>query len=617
MESTQSVRSPRSGLQILVSLTKRYPSSLGMILLLAFLASLVSAPTPYLGKIIIDDLIFRGGSSASHAVNSWFGISHSVWMIAAIVLLGVLLKVLGGLIGGWQCFYILRITRNVLYELRLDTASKLMGTRQQDIEKIESSRIASRLGFDVDKMDGAIFTILKGFVGSFFLVIVVLVFMLFLNIWLTLIVLVTMPVTAALTAWSYRKLQEFNRTESDRLASLTATTTEVFSAIRVIRTFAAEPFFLDRFRSRCEALRYDGFLHWSSFHAINILLVILSSLGGDIFLLVGGILAIQGKISFGSFFAFYGFQAMLWGPIGVLLNAGQTLQIGSASAEKVEELSLMPQEPYLSESEKPVPATFDGRIRAENLSFSYDGLEPVLRDVSFSIEPGSMVALVGQSGSGKTTLASLLLGLYLPTEGGLFVDDVDIRDWDLRDLRGQTGAVLQESAIFDASLRMNLCMGIEYPDDRIWAALAAAHIDDFVRSLPNQLDEPSGINGTRLSGGQKQRIAIARVFLKNPSFLVLDEATSALDSETEKAIQRSFDALMAGRTSVVIAHRLSTIFQADQILVLHHGKLIENGTHDELVQRSDGHYRRLYEAQVEGMIPMSGATRHLRRKSQS
>jgi len=180
-------------------------------------------------------------------------------MIGAIVLLGVLLKLLGGLIGGWQCYYILRITRNSLFGLRLDTASKLMGARQQDIEKIESSRIAARLGFDVEKMDGATLMILRNFLSSFFLMFVVLAFMLFLNVWLTVIVLATMPVTAALTMWSYRRLQAFNREESDRLANLTATTSEIFGALRVIRTFAAEPFFLGRFRSRCEALRYEGF----------------------------------------------------------------------------------------------------------------------------------------------------------------------------------------------------------------------------------------------------------------------------------------------------------------------------------------------------------------------
>ncbi len=609
MTSPEASHPSPSGMKILVDLARRYPRLLTYIFVLAFLSSLVSAPTPYLAKIIIDDLIFRGGSGAGHEVSKWLGISHTVWMIFAIVLLGILLKVVGSLLGGWQCHYILRITRNALYEMRMETALRLMGGSQRKMEKIEASRIAARLGFDVNQMDGAIFAILRNFVTSAFLIVDVLGFMLFLNVWLTVIVLATMPVTAALSVYAYRKLRVFSREESDRLANLNSTATETFNALRVIRVFSAEPFFLDRLQTRCEALRYEGLYHWTRFHALNLLLILLSSLGGDIFLLVGGILAIQGEITFGSFFAFYGYQAMLWGPIGTLLNAGQTLQTGTASAEKVRSLGEIEQEPYLiTEGVRPETA-FRGEIKAEDLGFSYDSRESVLQDISFTIEPGTMTALVGQSGSGKTTLANLLLGMYLPTEGKCLIDGLDIRKWDLRALRSNMGVVLQDATLFNDTVRTNVCLGREYSDERIWAALAAAHIDDFVRALPKKLDESVGISGMSLSGGQRQRMAIARVFLKNPAFLILDEATSALDSETEKAIQRSFDALMAGRTSVVIAHRLSTIYQADQIIVLHQGRLVEKGTHDELVSRPAGHYRELYEAQIEGMIPMSGATR--------
>ncbi len=596
-------------MRILVDVARRYPQLLGIILALGFLASLVSAPTPYLAKIIIDDLIFRGGATAGHEVTGFFGISHTIWMIAAIVLLGILLKAAGSLLGGWQCHYILQITRNALYDVRLDTALKLMGGTQQKLEKIEGGRIAARLGFDVNQMDSAIFTIFRNLVSNVFLIIVVLGFMLLLNPWLTFVALATMPFTAALSFYSHRKLRDFSREESDRIADLTATSAETFSALRIIRVFTAEPFFLGRFQKRCEAMRYEGLYHWTRFHSLNLLLVLLSSVGGDIFLLVGGILAIQGEITFGSFFAFYGYQAMLWGPISVLLNASQTLQTGTASAEKVRELSLIEQEPYLDGSHTEPPGPFRGEIRAEKLGFCYTEDEYVLQGLNFNIQPGSMVALVGQSGSGKTTLASLLLGMYAPTDGKLLVDNLDVRDWDLRALRSHMGVVLQDATLFNDTLRTNLCMGREYPEEQIWEALAAARLDTFVRSLPKQLDEQAGISGLRLSGGQKQRIAIARVFLKNPELIVLDEATSALDSETEKIIQNSFDALMAGRTAVVIAHRLSTIYQADQILVLHNGHLVESGTHDELVSRPAGHYRELYEAQVEGMIPMSGATR--------
>ena len=408
---------------------------LTMVIVLGFLSSLISAPTPYLAKIIIDDLIFRGGASAGHEVSNFLGVSHTIWMIAAIVLLGIFLKIVGSGLGGWQCYYILRMTRDALYEIRLDTALLLMGGRQEKIEKIEGSRIASRLGFDVNQMDSSVFTIFRDFLSGIFLILVVLGFMLVLNAWLTIIVLTTMPLTAALSYYSSRRLRAFGRAESDRVANLSATTAETFSAMRIIRAFTAEPFFLDRFQKRCEALRYQGLYHWTRFHAVNILLRLLSSLGGDIFLLVGGILAIQGQITFGAFFAFYGYQAMLWGPIAILLNSGQTLQTGIASAEKVQDTGNIEQESYLLEPRSQPDGEFRGEIRAENLCFSYNETDPVLRDLSFEIEPGSMVALVGQSGSGKTTLANLLLGMYLPTSGVLAVDGMDLRDWDLRALR--------------------------------------------------------------------------------------------------------------------------------------------------------------------------------------
>lgn len=578
-----------------------------MTLLLGFLAALAAAPTPYLAKVIIDDFIFQEGGES--ATSGWFGLSQTLWMIAGIVGLGILLKLLSSLLGGWQCHYILQITRNSLFGLRLATAEALMGARQEAIDRIEPGRIASRLGLDINQIDGATFTLLRNAVTSAFTLVVVLGFMLWLDVLLTLVVLATMPATAALSVWSYRKLMEFNREESDRSAALTASCAEIFGALRVIRVFTAEAFFLARLRDRSEAMRFEGIRHWTIFHAINLLLVLLGSLGGDIFLLVGGVLAIEGSITFGDFFAFYGYQAMLWGPVAILLGAGQQSQIGTASAEKVDELLQISREPYLDLPATPADMPFTGHIEAKNLCFSYRGGEPVLRDLTFEIRPGTVTALVGQSGSGKTTLASLFTGLILPTDGTCLIDGLDISRWDLRELRRHMGVVLQDSILFNDTLHANLCMGTEHADERIWAALAAAHADGFVRKLPSGLDERIGADGVSFSGGQRQRLAIARVFLKDPAFLVLDEATSALDSETEKAIQRSFEALLAGRTSVVIAHRLSTIYRADQILVLHQGRLVESGTHEDLVGRAEGHYRELFEAQVEGMIPLSGATR--------
>ena len=608
---TMTIAPERGGYGLMMRLVWRYPRLLAMIGLLAFLGPLVTAPSPYLGKIIIDDIIFRQMQAPGNVeVTAWLGVPTSIWMLGTIVLLGVMLKLLGSIIGGWQSHYILQITRNSLHELRLDTAERVIGAEQKYFETTGAGRIAARLTHDSGQMDGAIFALLRTFMNASFTIVIVMVFMLAMNPWLTLIVLATMPVTAFLTIVSYRKLRDFAREESDRWAGMTSTATEIFGAVKIIRAFCAEPAFLKRLQERSEAVRFQGIHHWTTWHTINGLLGLLSSLGADIFLFVGGVLAIQGKITFGEFFAFAGYQGMLWGPINVLLNTGQTTQTGTASADKINELLHVPREPYLERPAEPAPLEFKGDVKFEEMHFSYDGTDDVLRDVNLTFKPGTMTALVGQSGSGKTTIANLLLGMYLPTKGHLYIDGTDIRKWDLRRLRANIGVVLQESVLFDDTVRGNLCMGrSEFSDDQLWASLRAAHLEDAIKSLPQGLDTPVGQNGTRLSGGQRQRVAIARVFLRDPKLLVLDEATSALDSETEQAIQRSFDALMAGRTSVVIAHRLSTIFRADQIVVLRQGRVVEVGTHDELSAKEGGHYQKLFQAQIEGLLPMSGPTR--------
>lgn len=600
----------RSGIAILLDVSKRFPRLLLNIFVLAFLSSLICTPTPYLGKIIIDELIFRGGAIHSGEVGGFLGFPATIWMLAAVVGLGVALKLLSTLLQGWQSHYILQITRNGLHEVRLETALNLIGAPQRYFERTAPAKIAARLVADVDAMDGAIFTILRSLLSATFLVITIVCFMVFMNVWLTLVILVTMPITALLTVILHTSLRAYGRQESDRKVALSETATEIFSSVKIIRAFGAEPYFLNRIMARCEAIRFQGIYHWTVFHALGGLIGLVSGIGADVFLLVGGYLAFKGQITFGEFFAFFGYQAMLWAPLGVLLNSANILQTGAASAEKVTELKEVEPEPYLTKENLHSSTDFTGEIECRDLSFYYHRDEPVLQNINLTLKAGTMTALVGQTGSGKTTLAGLVMGMYLPTGGQLLIDGVDVKQWDMRNLRSHIGVVLQDHLLFDDTLRANITLGESaFTDKRIHAALRAAHLEDFIEQLPEGLDTRVGVSGARLSGGQKQRIAIARIFLRNPSLLILDEATSALDTETEKAIQRSFDALMTGRTSIVIAHRLSTIYEANQIVVLHQGRIVEVGTHDALIEKKTGYYRDLYAAQVEGMIPMSGATR--------
>ena len=603
-------QSKRSGFSILLRLICLQPRTLITISALSLLASLLLAPVPFIGKIIIDQIIFKGGA-ATAAAGGWFGIPTNLWMLAALVLVSVMLKLLSGIITSWQAHYGLQISRNVLHDLRLQVALHLAGAKQSFFETMAPSRIGAIMTLDISRIDATITAILGSLVSAVFMFVVIVALMITLNPLLACIILITMPFTAMLCIFAQRIARDFSLRESDRHTYLNTNITEFFSGIKMIRVFNAEPFFLHRFLNLAEEHRYEGILNWSTYSIINNLISWFGGLGADVFLLVGGIMALRGQITFGTFFAFYGCQAMLWGPVNTLLNATQTIQAGSASAEKVMELQDTSVETYLERDTNIRVESLRGEITLEQVGFCYHEDEPILRDVTFSIAPGSMTALVGQTGSGKSTLANLLTGLYLPTSGSLKVDGLDVRHWDLQALRSEIGVVLQDHFLFDATIRVNLTLGRDgYTDDQLWDALKAAHLVDHVHNLPERLDTRVGVGGSRLSGGQKQRLAIARVFLKNPKLLILDEATSALDTETERAIQSSFEVLSQGRTSVVIAHRLSTIYRADQIAVLHQGRLVEIGNHDTLICEDHSLYRKLYEAQVKGMIPLSGAHRN-------
>ncbi|MFS8501134.1 MAG: ABC transporter ATP-binding protein [Caldicoprobacter sp.] len=331
------------------------------------------------------------------------------------------------------------------------------------------------------------------------------------------------------------------------------------------------------------------------------LLRTISVLGPSIIYFVGGYLVIKDELTVGTVVTFVTLLTRLYGPVSHLSNLHVDITRSFALFERI--FDYLDREPDIKDLPEAVELPpISGKIEFDHVYFSYDGENPTLEDITFSVEPGQMIAIVGPTGAGKTTIAYLVPRLYEPTSGRILIDGRDIRTVTLKSLRSQIGMVTQDPYLFNATIRENILYGKpDATEEEMIAACKAAQIHDFISSLPEGYDTVVGERGIKLSGGEKQRIAIARVLLSNPRIIILDEATSSLDSHTEALIQKALEALLSGRTSIVIAHRLSTILAAHRILVIDNGRIVESGTHHELL-KNNGLYSILYREQFKPQL---------------
>jgi subfamily B ATP-binding cassette protein MsbA len=522
-----------------------------------------------------------------------YGPMRSLQMVCVVLVVSVVLSNMFVYLAQYSmnqlCYTLIRNIRVALFE-------RFTGLHLAYFKGERKGDLLSRLTNDIQEVEVTVITVLKSIIKEPITIIVFFGVLLYLSVELTVFTLLFLPVSGAIIAEISKRLRREGRDRQDMLGKVVNIADEVLGGIKVVKAFNAVDYVNQKFAQRNEAYRRLTI----SIENKRDLASPLSQVLGTV--VVGGILLYGGKMVFGgelaasSFLAYIAFFTQILTPAKSVSTAISTLQRGVASMERV--LEVLDTQPAIQSATNAI--TIQGLQQAiewHNVSFSY-GERMVLQNINLRLEKGKSLALVGPSGSGKSTLADLLPRFYDPVQGYISIDGIDIRRIELRSLRNLFGIVTQEPILFNDTVFNNIAFGMPQATmEDVQKAARIANAHDFIMQLENGYDTMLGDGGSRLSGGQRQRISIARAVMKNPPILILDEATSALDSESEKAVQEALENVMQGRATLIIAHRLSTVQNADEIAVIQEGRIVEQGSHCELIAL-EGIYSKLIQLQT-------------------
>ena len=514
------------------------------------------------------------------------------WIAASIIAIFVV----RGLFWYGQNYLMSYVGQSVIIDIRAAVFKKLQRLSVSFYDKNKTGTIMSYVTNDVNALQSAMVENTIEMITEGFILIGSVVAMIYLDWRLTLFTVCTFPVVLWFMEFFGKKIRKTGGRIQECTADITSVLQESVASARVIKSFVREDYEVDRFDVENRANFRANMKNAQLMATLTPVEELVAAIGVTLIIWYGGNNVINGTITAGSLVAFLTYAVNISNPIKRLTRVIGNIQKALAAAQRVFMIIDMPEEIAESRDAKQLPEV-SGKVEFQNVSFAYDDKGNVITDLSFSVKPGEVIAIVGPSGAGKSTIANLLPRFYDVNKGDIKIDGHSVREVTLDSLREQVGIVPQETMLFNGSVYNNILYGrLDATKEEIEAAAKAANAHDFIMQLTDGYETKLGDRGVNLSGGQRQRIAIARAILKNPRILILDEATSALDTESERVVQEALDRLMVGRTSFVIAHRLSTVKNADKILVLEKGNLVESGTHDELLAL-DGLYAHLYKIQ--------------------